>query len=138
LFSASSVVAVVASSPALAQANPAAASGGGAEPETLVGDPDSHSVQVSGWFLAPTFATTSFADTLAYEPGLRGGIYLNRRFAVGVAVNGMYVADSSFSRHEIRDTGLYGGLLLQYIVHANRLLHVSAETTLGNGCTRRA
>ena len=132
------LLSVLASAPALAQTAPAPdPPAGGAEPETLVGNHEPESVRLSGWFVAPTFGTTSFGDTLAYVPGLRGGIYLNRRLAVGLALNGIGVDDTSFGQHEVRNVGLYGGLLLQYVVHSNGLIHVSAETTLGNGnwCT---
>ena len=34
--------------------------------ETLVGRPSAIRTQLSGWFIAPTFTTTSFANSLAY------------------------------------------------------------------------
>jgi hypothetical protein len=124
-------VLAAASAPALAQT--AAPAGATSEPESLVGHHQPDSVRLSGWFLAPTFGTTSFGNTLAYMPGLRGGIYLNRRLAVGLTLNGLGMQETSFSRHEVRNVGTYGGLLLQYIVHSNNIIHVSAEATVGNG-----
>ena len=37
----------------------------GDEPETLVRHQPEGGARLSGWFVAPTFATTSFANTLA-------------------------------------------------------------------------
>jgi hypothetical protein len=123
-----------ASAPALAQSELAASPApAGAEAETLVGLRQAQVARVSGWFLAPTFSTTSFANTLAYGGGLRGGIYLNQRVAVGVAVNGLLLRESHFDDHGVTNAGTYGGLLLQYVVQSNRLLHVTIESTLGSG-----
>jgi hypothetical protein len=122
------------SAPALAQSPPATSD----EPETLVSHHATDSMHVSGWFLAPTFGTTSFGNTLAYSPGLRGGIYLNRRLALGLAFNGIGTKDSAIEDHGVRNMGSYGGLLVQYVVHSNNLIHVSVEATSGTGrwCTR--
>jgi len=103
------------------------------EPETLVGHPSATDAQVSGWFIAPTFTTTSFANSLAYGPGLRGGIYLNRRLAVGVAVTALGLQESHFGDSRVTNVGTYGGLLLQYVVQSNRLVHLTIESTLGRG-----
>jgi hypothetical protein len=93
--------------------------------------------RLTGWFVAPTFATTGFGGTLTSSPGLRGGIYLNRRVAIGLTANGLFNSDSSLSRHEAQNLGSYGGLLLQYVFHSNALIHASFETTIGKGrwCT---
>jgi len=104
------------------------------EPQTVIGDHhETRATTLTGWFVGPTFATTGFAGQLAYSPGLRGGIYLNRRLAVGAAINGLGSDDSSFGTHEIRNVGSYGGLLLQYVVQSNRLVHATLETTIGSG-----
>ena len=119
------------SAPALAQ-SPAPAPAP-VEPEMLVGQPQAARAQLTGWFIAPTFGTTSFANTLAYSPGVRAGVYLNRRLAVGFAVNGLGLQESHFEDHRASQVGAYGGLLLQYVVQSNRLVHVNIESTIGSG-----
>jgi hypothetical protein len=133
-----SLLSLLVSAPALAQlpgadAAPATAPATAGEPETLVGHPRSPDAVVSGWFIAPTFATTSFANSVAYGPGLRGGIYLNRRFAIGATVNTLALQESHFGDHHVTNLGTYGGLLLQYVVHSNDLIHVTFESTLARG-----
>ena len=90
------VALVLASAPAFAQS----AQSTSAEEETLVGYHRAETTHVSGWFVAPTFATTSFASQLGYLPGLRGGIYLNQRFAVGVTVDVLATQDSHVGDHD--------------------------------------
>ena len=123
------VALVLASAPAFAQSTESTS----AEQETLVGYHRAETTRVSGWFVAPTFATTSFASQLGYLPGLRGGIYLNQRFAVGVTGNVLATQDSHLGDHDGRNVGTYGGLLLQYVVHSNQVLHASLESTLASG-----
>jgi hypothetical protein len=123
------VALVLAGAPAFAQSGESSS----AEQETLVGYHRAETTRVSGWFVAPTFATTSFASQLGYLPGLRGGIYLNQRFAVGVTANVLATQDSHVGDHDGRNVGTYGGLLLQYVVHSNQVLHASLESTLASG-----
>jgi opacity protein-like surface antigen len=103
------------------------------EPQTIVGGRQEGQPLVSGWFVAPTFGTTGWGGTLAYSPGLRGGIYLNRRLAIGLAVNGLANGDSNLGTKDGRSFGTYGGLLLQYVVQSNRVVHVTFESTIGDG-----
>jgi hypothetical protein len=103
------------------------------EPQTIVGGRPEGQPLISGWFVSPTFGTTGWGGTLAYNPGLRGGIYLNRRLAIGLAVNGIANGDSHLGTNERRNFGTYGGLLLQYVVQSNRLVHVTFESTIGDG-----
>jgi hypothetical protein len=117
------------SATALAQ-SPAAAQG---EPETLTSGVSPEGTRVSGWFLAPTFGTTGFDGRLNYSPGLRGGIYLNKRFAVGIAAQGVASSATALNDHEVRNLGSYGGLLLQYIWRSDQLIHGTLESTIGNG-----
>jgi hypothetical protein len=112
---------------------PAAVPGGEDQPQTIVGGRPEGQPIVSGWFVSPTFGTTGWGGTLAYSPGLRGGIYLNRRLAIGLAVNGLVNGDSHLGTNEGRNFGTYGGLLLQYVVQSNRLVHLSFESTIGDG-----
>jgi hypothetical protein len=123
------VALVLAGTPAFAQSGESTS----AEQETLVGYHRAETTRVTGWFVAPTFATTSFASQLGYLPGLRGGIYLNQRFAVGVTANVLATQDSHVGDHDGRNVGTYGGLLLQYVVHSNQVLHASLESTLASG-----
>jgi hypothetical protein len=119
--------------PAIARAEKPAAQVTTDEQQTAIGDRSDRPTTISGWFVAPTIATTGFGGELAYAPGLRAGIYLNRRLAVGVATNGLGQDGTSFGRHEIRKAGVYGGLLLQYVVQSNRLFHATLESTIGAG-----
>lgn len=108
------------------------------EQQTLIGDRSSRPTTISGWFVAPTFGTTGFGGQLAYAPGIRGGIYLNQRLAIGVAATVIGSDDSTLGEHEARNVGSYGGLLLQYVVQSNRVVHASFESTIGSGkwCAR--
>ena len=107
------------------------------QPQTVTGGVFEGGTAISGWFVAPTFGTSGFGGSLAYEPGLRGGIYLNRRIALGVEMNGIGIETTDISKHQARDFGAFGGLLLQYVAWSNRLVHTSLETTIGSGrwCT---
>jgi hypothetical protein len=125
---------VLISNVALAQtATPPALPGSEDEPQTIVGGQPEGQTIISGWFVSPTFATTGWGGALAYSPGLRGGIYLNRRLAIGLAVNGLANGDSHLGTNEGGNFGTYGGLLLQYVVQSNRLVHVTFESTMGDG-----
>jgi hypothetical protein len=136
-FTIASLLSLLISVPALAQLAPASAASSGDQEETLIHPQPNPAAWLSGWFIAPTFGTTSFGGTLASSPGLRGGIYLNRRVAVGLAFNGLVTPESSADDQRVRNVGGYGGLLLQYVVQSNRLVHVSFESTVGSGkwCT---
>ncbi|MDB4982811.1 MAG: hypothetical protein JWM82_3563 [Myxococcales bacterium] len=119
------------SATALAQTPPA--SPPPAEPETLTTGASTGGTKLSGWFLAPTFGTTGFDGRLSYTPGLRGGIYLNKRFAVGLTAQGLASSDTTLKENQVRNLGSYGGLLLQYIWHSDQLIHATLESTIGNG-----
>lgn len=116
-----------------AQAAAAAASGAEVPAETLTGGISPEGTRISGWFLAPTFGTTGFAGNLNYSPGLRGGIYLNKRFALGLTAQGLGSSSSTFQDKEVRNVGAYGGLLLQYVLQSDKLVHATFETTVGSG-----
>jgi hypothetical protein len=103
------------------------------EPQTVIGDRSNRPTTISGWFVAPTVATTGFGGAIAYAPGIRGGIYLNRRLALGIAANGLGQDASSLGRHEVRNVGGYGGLLVEYVLRSNRLVHATLESTIGTG-----
>jgi hypothetical protein len=103
------------------------------EPETLTAGGSTSGMRLSGWFLAPTIGTTAFADSVRYLPGLRMGFYLNKRFAVGVAAQGVVGAETKLDGDEVRNLGSYGGLLLQYVWRSNQLIHGTVESTVGDG-----
>jgi opacity protein-like surface antigen len=128
------LLSVLISSAAFAQPlTPTAAAGGEDQPQTIVGGPHEGRSIVSGWFVSPTFGTTGWGGALEYSPGLRGGIYLNQRLAIGLAVNGLANGDSHLGANGGGAFGTYGGLLLQYVVQSNRLAHVTFESTIGDG-----
>jgi hypothetical protein len=102
------------------------------EPQTLSSGFSNGPMHVTGWFVAPTVGTTGFDGQLAYSPGLRGGIYLNHALAIGVTAQAIGSAASVYG-HEVRNVGAYGGLLLQYVVESNRLVHATFESTIGSG-----
>jgi hypothetical protein len=134
LIAIGSLLSVIISTAAFAETvTPTAVTRGEDEPQTIVGAHSDGQSLVSGWFVSPTFGTTGWGGTLAYSPGLRGGIYLNRRLAIGLAVNGLGNGDSNLGTKEGRNFGTYGGLLLQYVVQSNRVVHVTLESTIGDG-----
>ena len=104
-----------------------------AEPETLTAGVSSGGTRISGWFLAPTVGTTIFGDRLNYTPGLRGGIYLNKRFAIGVTAQALVNSTTKVENDQVQNCGSYGGLLLQYLWRSDQLVHGTLETTIGDG-----
>jgi hypothetical protein len=118
------------SATALAQTAPSASA---QEPETLTAGTSSGGTRVSGWFLAPTVGTTVIGDRVSYTPGLRGGIYFNQRFAIGVTAQGAVNSQTKVENDEVRNLGTYGGLLLQYIWRSDQLIHGTVESTIGDG-----
>lgn len=122
----------VAGAPPPPQATPAPVEAG-SEPQTLTAGMSSGPAFISGWFLAPTIGTTGFGGELAYSPGLRGGIYLNKRVAIGLTGQAVASKSTDFGDHGVRNLGSYGGLLLQYVVQSDRLVHTTFESTIGSG-----
>lgn len=125
----SATLSLLVSATALAQTTPAASS----DPETLTAGSPSGGTNVSGWFLAPTVGTTIFGDRVNYTPGVRGGIYLNKRFALGVTAQGAVSSETKVEDDSVRNLGTYGGLLLQYIWRSDQLVHGTVESTIGDG-----
>jgi opacity protein-like surface antigen len=133
IIGAGALLSVLISNAAFAQTVPPAVPGGEDEPQTIVGGRTEGQTIISGWFVSPTFGTTGWGRALEYSPGLRGGIYLNQRLAIGLAVNGLANGDSHLGKNEGGNFGTYGGLLLQYDVQSNRLVHLAVESTIGDG-----
>jgi hypothetical protein len=114
-------------------AGPAAVPASEDEPQTIIHDRSTRPTAITGWFVAPSFATTGFGGELAYSPGIRGGLYLNRRLAIGVAANGIFSDATYVGENDAGNFGTYGGLLLQYVVQSNRVVHATFESTIGSG-----
>jgi hypothetical protein len=104
-------------------------------PQTLLG-PDGF-LRHSGWFVAPSFGMTSIDGHVGYLTGLRGAWVTNRTFGIGLAGSAMgwdaYHSDSPGSGPERRIQGGYGGLLFQYNLAPDRLVHGFVDTTIGGG-----
>jgi hypothetical protein len=103
------------------------------EPQTLLNRPPSSGSEISGWFIAPTVGGTVFAGEAAYTTGLRAGIYFKRQFGVGLVANSFGTEDTTFTRDGVRNMGNYAGLLFQYVLHSNHLVHGVFESTVGYG-----
>jgi len=119
-------------------APPAPAPAAGGEAQTLAAKASARERPLlSGWFVAPTFATTSFNGKISASPGMRGGIYLDRQFAIGLTASGILNGDTILKDNEVRNVGGYGGVLLQYVLRSNEVVHASVESTVGAGrwCT---
>ena len=129
----SSFLSLLIGSAALAQTVDPPAPAPAEEPQTLSTGLENGPMRLSGWFVAPTFTASSVDGSLAYSPGIRGGIFLNRRLALGVAAHAVGNDDSYYSGSPVRNVGTYGGLLVQYVVESNRLVHATFESTLGGG-----
>ena len=124
--------------PSTATAAPAPAPTAGREPQTLAATASARQRPLlSGWFAAPTFATTSFNGKISASPGMRGGIYLDRQFAIGLTGSAILNDDTTLKENEVRNIGGYGGVLLQYVLRSNEVVHASFESTVGAGrwCT---
>lgn len=136
LFASATAFGQIVPAPAPPIAMPPAAptsTGAHGEPETLTAGGSTSGMWVSGWFLAPTIGTTTFAEDVHYQPGLRGGFYLSKRFAIGVAAHAVVGSQTKIDRDEARHLGTYGGLLLQYIWRSDQLIHATVESTVGDG-----
>lgn len=81
-----------------------------------------------GWYVAPTVGVTQLDRDAAATYGLRAVWRANRKYGFGLAVTGMELE---------RDEGLlemgYGGLVTEYVVHSNQLVHLVLGSTVGGG-----
>lgn len=103
------------------------------EPQTLARQWSAAPSPITGWFVAPTFTVSRIDGALAYGPGVQAGLILDRRVGVGLVANAVANENSYFEGEPVRSVGTYGGLLLQYIVQSNRLVHATFESTVGPG-----
>ncbi|MBI5534299.1 MAG: hypothetical protein HY898_16360 [Deltaproteobacteria bacterium] len=88
-------------------------------------------------YITPTMGGTTVQGNWGFQTGLRGGWMINRTFGIGLAGNGF-----NWTRADIGDTpqltdrriqGGYGGLLLEYVVASNKVVHGFIDTTIGGG-----
>jgi hypothetical protein len=117
-----------------APASPAAAAPAADEPATLAGSRGF--IRHNGWYIAPSFGATSLDGRYSSLVGLRGGWLINRQFGIGLAANafGWDAATRIDSpRPNTRVDGGYGGLLLQYVVASDKIVHGSFDATVGAG-----
>jgi hypothetical protein len=133
LLTASFLSLTAASAAASAAESPTAPTGTAEEPQTLFNRPRPSESGISGWFIAPTFGGTVYSGEAAYTTGLRAGVYVNRQFAIGLVANTFATENTSFSDDGVRNMGNYGGFLFQYVLHSNRLVHGTFESTVGYG-----
>jgi hypothetical protein len=139
LFVSSIAVAAPAESPAApvfepVDASPALVTAPGAdEPTTLTGSRGF--LKQSGWYIAPNFGATTLDGHLSSLVGLRGGWLINRQFGIGLAGNafGWDSAQIDSPRPNTRVDGGYGGLLLQYVIASDKLVHGTIDATIGGG-----
>jgi hypothetical protein len=118
-----------ASTSPVATASPAAD-----EPVTLAGSRGF--IKHNGWYIAPSFGATSLDGHYSSLVGLRGGWLINRQFGIGLAANGFgydLTARIDSPRPNQRVDGGYGGLLLQYVLASDKLVHASFDATMGAG-----
>jgi hypothetical protein len=103
------------------------------EPQTLTGSRGF--LRHNGWYVAPSFGATTLDGSLTSLVGLRGGWLINRQFGIGLA-GSAFGWDSTYidtPSPRSRIDGGYGGLLLQYIIASDRIVHGSIDATIGGG-----
>jgi hypothetical protein len=91
-----------------------------------------------GWWIAPEFAWTEFADRDGYLVGLSGGIIVKHSYSIGFA--GYGIINSGYLRYNgIVDTadvylyGGYGGLKLEYRLMPLEVINVAFPLLIGGG-----
>jgi hypothetical protein len=114
-----------------AAAPPVAAPASAPAADTLVSHAEP--LRFTGWYLAPTAGFSSFNGRLAYLPGLRGAIMLNRKFGLGFAGSLVGTDRTRLRDDDVRHIGAYGGSYAQYILRSSSLVHAYADATLGSG-----
>jgi hypothetical protein len=89
----------------------------------------------NGWYVAPTFGATTLDGHLSSLVGVRGGWLINRQFGIGLTGNAIGWDDTIIDvpRPNTRVEGGYGGVLLQYVIASDKLLHGTVDATFGGG-----
>jgi hypothetical protein len=103
------------------------------EPATLTGSRGF--LKHNGWYIAPSLGATTLDGHFSSLVGLRGGWLINRQFGIGLAGNafGWDTTHIDTPRANTRVDGGYGGLLLQYVIGSDKLVHGSIDATIGGG-----
>jgi hypothetical protein len=86
-----------------------------------------------GFYAAPMVGVTTLNHELAAVAGMRGAWLANDTVGVGFAFNAMANEVDEKAHFKGRAFGGYGGLLLQYLVAADQVVHGSFDTTIGGG-----
>jgi hypothetical protein len=93
-------------------------------------------------YIAPAIGATAINGHAAYNIGLRTAYMFNDNFALGLAAYGMGWDGSNGDNRILNDdrqlTGGYGGVLIEYRLLPQYVLHGVFDTTIGGGaiCTR--
>jgi hypothetical protein len=93
-------------------------------------------------YIAPALGATSLNGHAAYNIGLRAAYLLNDNFAVGLAAYGMGWDGRNGDNRALNDdrqlSGGYGGVLIEYRLLPQYVVHGVFDTTIGGGgiCTR--
>lgn len=114
-------------------AAPSVGAVGQPEQKTLLGDPVKQGVYATPVLKFGAFGPRSEGSLIV---GAQGGWILDHRYVLGLGVYGLSTPIKAAERWEIE--GLvtifnYGGLMLSYIHHSNRLVHAEATMLIGVG-----
>jgi hypothetical protein len=101
------------------------------EVKTLLGD----GVKKIGFYINPTFQTGKIGGQIALIPGARAGIVINHNFYAGLTYNQIINEYTPVNETDI-DKYLdmrWGGLLLEYSLKPENMIHVNIPLTIGLG-----
>jgi hypothetical protein len=90
-------------------------------------------VEHHGFYAAPTFGVTNLDHEVAPTVGMRSAWLANHTFGLGFALNAVANQLDEKANHKGRALGVYGGLLLQYVIGHGHRVHGSVDTTVGGG-----
>lgn len=90
-----------------------------------------------GYYAAPNFGVTSFDGSFAPVIGMRAAWLANHSYGVGVAFNALGNEVDEKIDYKGRALGIYGGLLLQYVIGSTHVVHGFVDTVVGGGLSCR-
>jgi hypothetical protein len=90
-------------------------------------------IEHHGFYGAPTLGVTMLDGRAAPVIGVRTAWIANRSWGLGMAANAMGNELDEPLHHTGRAFGVYGGVLLQYIVGSSHRVHGFVDGTLGGG-----
>jgi len=99
-------------------------------PQVLVGKEGV--VRHHGWYVAPSIGATRVDGESAVTAGVRGAWLLDRTFGLGLAGTA-FTNDTTETASPGTIDGGYGGLMLQYVLRPNDIVHASFDATIGGG-----